>query len=177
MTKSVLAIFAFCAFIPTPAAAQVIYNQPHGLGYIFAGDGTHSMGLNTGFGGERYVFRGLALGAEIGAAGVLADPNIRMGVGSADGSYHFFFKKLLGNAAPFVTGGYSNFFGHNTHVGTGFFGHKPLMTEGYNVGGGVDLFAMKHLGVRFEVRYYGHGGRILNYTFPNVDQFSFVACQ
>jgi hypothetical protein len=158
------------------AMAQETDHSPRGLGYVFAGGGTHGMGLTTGFGGEGYIYRGLGLGAELGAAGGFSDSlNKLIGLGSADASYHFFPKQMRRNVAPFVTGGYSNFFGHNTHVGTGFWGHKPLMTQGFNLGGGVDVFAMKHLGVRFEVRYFGHGGRILNYTFPNVDQFSFVA--
>ena len=134
------------------------------------------MGLTTGFGGEVHIYKGLAPGAELGASGVLGDPNQLIGVGSADASYHFFPKKIRGKGAPFVTGGYSNFFGHHVDKGgTSFGNHKPLMTQGFNLGGGVDIFAKKHLGVRFEVRYYGHGGRILNYTFPNLDQFSFVA--
>jgi len=135
------------------------------------------MGLTTGFGGEGYIYKGLGLGAEIGGVGVadVNDPNKGTGVGSADVSYHLFPKKIRGHAAPFVTGGFTTFFGHNTHTGTGFFGHKPLMTEGFNIGGGVDVFASKHVGVRFDVRYHGHGGRILNYIFPDLDQFSFVA--
>jgi opacity protein-like surface antigen len=173
--KIIIALIALLFMGSAVAMAQDTDHPPRGLGYVFVGGGTHSMGLTTGFGGERYVIKGLGLGAELGAAGVIGDSNKLIGVGSADASYHFFPKKIRGNAAPFLTGGYSNFFGHNTHTGTGFWGHKPLMTQGFNLGGGVDLFAKKHLGVRFEVRYYGHGGRILNYTFPNLDQFSFVA--
>jgi len=131
----------------------------------------------AGFGGEVYVFKGLGIGAEVGVAGldIRGNRNKMTGVGSADLSYHFFPKKIRGNAAPFVAGGYTVFFGHNTHTGTGLWGHKPLMTQGFNVGGGIDVFASKHVGVRFDVRYHGHGGRILNYIYPDLDQFSFVA--
>ena len=172
----IVSLFMGSAF----AMAQDTDHSPRGLGYVFAGGGLaggiHGMGLTTGFGGEGYINKGLALGAELGAAGVLADFNKLTGVGSADASYHFFHSKIRGNAAPFITGGYSNYFGHTVDFGgTSFGNHKALMTQGFNVGGGVDVFAMKHLGVRLEVRCYGHGGRILNYTFPNVEQFSFVA--
>lgn len=43
------------------------------------------------------------------------------------------------------------------------------------LGGGVDLLARKHFGLRFDVRYYDHGGRILRYIYPKIEQFSFVA--
>ena len=168
----IVSLFMGSAF----AMAQDTDHAPRGQGYVFAGGGTHSMGLTTGFGGEGYIYKGLGLGAELGTAGGFGDYLDKLiGVGSADVSYHYFPKKIRGNAAPFLTGGYSNFFGHNIHEGTGFWGHKPLMTQGFNFGGGVDVFAMKHLGVRLDLRYYGHGGRILNYTFPDVNQFSFVA--
>ena len=100
------------------------------------------------------------------------DPG-ELGLGSLDASYHFFPKKVRGNAAPYVSGGYTLFFGHNTIINGG----KDLTTNGFNVGGGVDYYATKHVGVRLDVRYYGHGGRILHYTFPDVDQFTFVAAR
>lgn len=180
--KRLMAVAVLALIAPIMALAQNTDQQkadqqsadhpPRGLGYVFVGEGTHSMGLTTGFGGEAYVFKGLGLGAEIGAADM---SSFVTGVGSADLSYHFFPKKVHGRVSPFITGGYTAFFGHNTHTGTGLFGHKPLMTEGFNIGGGVDLFASKHVGMRFDVRYYGHGGRILNYIYPDLDQFSFVA--
>jgi opacity protein-like surface antigen len=93
------------------------------------------------------------------------------GVASFDMLYHHFPKKLRGNVAPFVNGGYTPFFGHNTHEGPRF----SYATNGFNVGGGIDVFATDHISVRFDTRYYGHGGRILNWVYPDVQQFSFVA--
>jgi hypothetical protein len=173
--KTVIALIVSLFMGSAFAMAQDTDHPPRGLGYVFAGGGTR-LGLTTGFGGEGYIYKGLGLGAELGAAGVLADSNKLTGVGSADASYHFFHRKIRGNASPFVAGGYTSFFGHNVDMGGTSFGHhKPLLTQGFNLGGGVDLFPKKHFGVRFDVRYYGHGGRILNYTFPDVQQFSFVA--
>ena len=48
-------------------------------------------------------------------------------------------------------------------------------TNGFNLGGGADLLSTKHPGLRFDVRYYGHGGRILKNAYPDVAEFSFVA--
>ena len=161
--------------LPCLAWAQSAERPPRGQGYGFVGAGTRAMTPVAGFGGEAYVFNGLGLGAELGGAALTGDPNYKLGVGSANLSYHFFPKKMRDNAAPFVTGGYTMLFGHNTHGGRGFFGHKPLATHGFNVGGGVDIFASNHFGLRLDIRYHGHGGRILNYVYPNVQQFSFTA--
>jgi opacity protein-like surface antigen len=160
--------------LPRFAAAQKPDHPPRGLGYGFVGAGTAGMGLNSGIGGELGIANGFGVGAEVGGIGLTAqDDNKVTGVGSLDLIYHHFPKKLRGNAAPFLTGGYATFFGHNTH--TEFGGGGAYHTHGFNLGGGVDLFATSHLGVRLDLRYYGHGGRILNWVYPNVQQFSFVA--
>lgn len=173
--KKLIVTTALLFLVPAFAWAQDTERPPRWQGYGYFGAGTHLMSPTAGFGGEVYFAKGFGVGAEIGGAGLTGNSNKATGVASADLSYHFFPKKIPGNAAPFVTGGYTVFFGHNTHTGTGLWGHKPLATSGFNVGGGVDVFATKHVGLRFEVRYHGHGGRILNYVFPNVDQFSFTA--
>ena len=126
------------------------------------------MGQTEGFGGEAYAGP-LAIGAEVGTTGLNTTSNGNpnwIGMGSLDFSYHFFLKKTHNQVAPFATGGYTNFFGQDTDTAGGNY------TNGYNVGGGVDLFATKHVGLRFDFRYYGHGGRILWASFPNLDQLS-----
>jgi len=170
--KRLVAAATLLAIMPALASAQNADHQPKALGYAFLGAGTHQMSPTAGFGGEVYVFKGLGIGAEVGVGGldIHGDQNMMIGVGSADLSYHFFPKKIRGNAAPFVAGGYTLFFGHNAGDG-----EKDVSPDGFNIGGGVDVFATKYVGVRLDVRYYGHGGRILKYTFPDVAQFSFVA--
>ena len=177
--KKSIALIALLIIGSAFTMAQDTDHPPRGLGYVFAGGGTHSMGITTGFGGEGFISKGVGVGAEIGEAGLTTTDNYGQsnmtGIGSANASYHFFRKNGL-QASPFATGGYTLFFGHNVDKGgTSFGDHKPLMTQGFNLGGGVDLFSKKHLGVRFEVRYYGHGGRILRFKYPDLDQFSFVA--
>ena len=169
--KRLIALVILLLMAPASMLAQNSDHPPRGQGYAFLGYGTRGMGLNTGFGGELYAYKGLGMGIEFGTAGLgtSANGNINwIGLGSADFSYHFFPKKVMGKAAPFVTGGLTMFFGQDTDV-------TQNLTHGYNVGGGVDLFASKHLGARFDVRYYGHGGRILWASYPDLAQLSFTA--
>ncbi len=166
--KRLIVIIAWLFVIPTLASAQSVYSPPRGLGYGSVGAGTKGMTPTAALGGEVYISKGLAVGAEVGATAITEQK--MFGVGSADLSYHFFSKKNRGSVAPFAAGGYTLFFGHNTSAG------KDVTTNGFNVGGGLDLFTTKRLGVRLDVRYYGHGGRILSrYSFPNIDLLSFVA--
>jgi len=162
--------------VPVLVSAQSTDHQSRGVGYVFVGAGTHNMGLTTGFGGEGYVYKGLGVGAEVGAAGVGASANDNsnlIGVGSADLSYHFFPKKS--KTAPFVAGGYTVFFGQDVFLQYPGLRSPGNYTHGFNVGGGVDLLATKHVGVRLDVRYNAHGDHILWASFPDTAQFSFVA--
>lgn len=179
--KRLIATAALLLVIPALAPAQDNFQPPRVLVYGFGGGATHRMALNAGFGTEFYIYKGLAVGPELGAAGVggransLPDsnPNI-IGVGSLDVSYHFFVKKSTGAIAPFVAGGYSAFFGQDTDTASGNVQH------GYNLGAGLDVMATKYFGVRIDVRHYGHGGRILWASFPNAcvsETFMALPCQ
>ena len=176
--KTLIATTAMLLMAPALSSAQDGDHQSRGLGYVFVGAGTHTMGLTTGFGVEGYVYKGLGMGVEVGTAGLGASANGNpnwIGLGSADASYHFFPKKIQGNAAPFVAGGYTNFFGQDVFLQYPGPRSPGNFVHGFNIGGGVDLFASKHTGVRFDVRYNAHGGRILWASFPSLAQFSFVA--
>ena len=171
-----LIVVAALVFLTIPAStpAQETASPPRGQGYAFVCGATHSMGLTTGVGGELYSSTGLGAGLELGAAGLTTKGDAYYGsyltgVGSADVSYHH-FSKAGNRISPFVAGGYTILFGHNA----GLRG-KDVKTNGYNVGAGADLFASRHAGLRFDVRYYGHGGRILKNRYPDVTEFSFVA--
>lgn len=173
-----LTVIAICLFlVPPSVSAQNTNHPPRGQAYVFVGAATHGMSATVGFGGEGYARNGLGAGIEIGAAS-LSVPITELGLGSADLSYHLFPKKIGGNAAPFVSGGYTLFFGHNAVLPVPQTTKaKNVTTSGFNVGGGVDFFATKYVGARFDVRYYGHGGTILHYTYPDIKQFSFVAAK
>jgi opacity protein-like surface antigen len=120
--------------------------------YIFHERG----GVNLGFGGEANVYKGMGVGVELGYANTAwsLDRYTAVGLGSTDLSYHFRPKKNHKRVDPFVTGGYSLYFGHGE-------------TSGFNLGGGVNLWAAKHAALRLEGRYYDHIG----YLFHNVNRF------
>jgi hypothetical protein len=170
--RILITILAIFVFESAPLMAQEALNPPRGLGYVFFGPATNQMGLTAGFGGEGYVSKNFAIGLEAGTTGFTTisrgNPNW-IGLGSANFSYHFSPKQYKGKVAPFITGGYTNFFGQDTDTPGG------NTTNGLNVGGGVDLFASKRLGVRFDARYYAHGGRILWPSFPSGTDFNFTA--
>jgi hypothetical protein len=168
--------------VPVVVLAQSADPSPRGQAYIFIGAATHQMGATAGFGGEVYSSRGLGVGVEAGTAGFNTSTNGNpnwIGLGSADLSYHFFRKTIERHVAPFITGGYTVFFGQDTCTGLGAClatdKYGPNYTNGFNIGAGVDFFATKHAGLRFDVRYYGHGGRILWASFPNDAQLDFIA--
>jgi opacity protein-like surface antigen len=172
--KSIFIALVLFILLPRIATAQKPADPPRGLVYIFAGGGTAGMDLNAGFGAEVRVANGFGAGGELGAIGLGAsDKNKNTGLASFNFNYHYFQKRPRIKWAPFATAGVSDFFGHNTHTEYG--GGGAYHTFGFNFGGGLDVFATRHVGVRFETRYYGHGGRILNWVYPNVQQFSFVA--
>ncbi len=173
--KRLIAVLVLLVMTPAGALAQNsdppnADHPPNGLGYIFYGGATHSMGQTAGFGGEAYV-KGLGANIEIGTAGyttsAYGNPNW-IGTGSLDLTYHYFGKRTWTKAAPFVTGGFTDFFGQDTDI-------SENQAFGFNLGGGVDFFAARHFGLRLDVRYYGHGDHILWPSFPGVDQLSFTA--
>jgi hypothetical protein len=104
-------------------------------------------GNNTGFGGEVLGRNGVGMGVELGYAGSdwsFSGKGSAIGVGSLDASYHFFGNKSRKKVEPFATGGYSLCYGERTTT-----------QSGYNIGGGVNIWFIKHAAVRLEVRYQG----------------------
>ena len=102
-------------------------------------------GVNAGFGGELFLHKGLSVGVEpaYAAPNWNFNRNEAIGVISVNGSYHFFNKKRGGKLEPFVTGGYSLYY-------------PDEVQNGFNFGGGVNLWLSKHAGVRLEIRDQDH---------------------
>jgi len=100
-------------------------------------------GTNTGFGGELLGRKGLGVGIELGygAPDWSFSGDGAVGVGSVNGSYHFFGGRTRRRVDPFVSGGYSLYFGQRT-----------TFQSGFNVGGGVNLWFIKHAALRLEIR-------------------------
>jgi hypothetical protein len=123
-------------------------------GYIFAAPGAYVgysdsvATLHVGGGGEALVYRGLGVGAEIGAIGALEESGGGLGLFSVNGSYHFGQK---GKIVPFLTGGYSVVGGNGT---------RNLA----NFGIGVNYWLRERIGIRLEFRdhfYLDGAGRQL----------------
>jgi len=135
---------------PIVSNTQYIFNTAY-AGVVFPDDTPppsnlffHKRGgVNTGFGGEVFVYKGLGVGAEAGYAAPNWSFNGNNGVGvvSMDASYHFFSKKNHRKIEPFVVGGYNLYYGDRTDTQNGF-----------NIGGGVNLWVAKHTALRLEVR-------------------------
>ncbi len=101
-------------------------------------------GNNTGFGGELLErSSGLGVGIELGYGGPnwSFNGNGAVGVGSVNFSYHFFSTHSRRRVDPFVSGGYSLYFGKRT-----------TFQSGFNVGGGVNLWFARHAALRLEIR-------------------------
>jgi hypothetical protein len=141
-----------------PQASRACYEvlRPPANCYLTAVGGT-----NTGFGGEVLVRKGVGVVVELGYAGPdwSFSGNGAIGVGSANGSYHFFGNKSRRRIDPFATGGYSLYFGQRT-----------TFTSGFNFGGGVNIWVLKHAALRLEIR--GQGG--IN-DFQGFSQFTHYA--
>jgi hypothetical protein len=112
-------------------------------------------GNNTGFGGEVLGDKGVGVGLEFGYAGPdwSFDGGGAVGVGSLDATYHFFGNRNRRKVEPFATGGYSL-----------YYGQRDTLQSGYNVGGGVNIWFIKHAALRLEVRYQGGIDRFQGYS-------------
>lgn len=133
--------------IPKVALAQDSTESYKGQGYVFYGPGRAPGGgavQQIGGGGEGFLYKGLAAGAELGymfPAGGISDG---LGLFSLNGSYHL-NRRYEAKLSPFLGSGYSLAFRSD---------HLNL----YNFGGGVTWWMTKHLGVRLELRDYVWSG-------------------
>jgi hypothetical protein len=134
-----------------PALAQTS-NSSRGQGYLFVAPGvgmgnsrlTSGASFQIGGGGEGFVYKGLGVGAEIGAAGSLSD-YYYFGVGSVNLSYHFLPSATDRKLEPFVSLGYTLFF-------------RAGVTHGGHAGFGLNRWLNKNVALRFEIRDDVEGG-------------------
>jgi len=133
------------------ASAWAQNAEPHyrGQGYAYFGLGAglgggvfeHPAVEQLGFGGEGFLYKGFAVGAEAG----YAHWNFSQAwIGSADSSYHFRRHAPRGGVDPFVLLGVSVFGPTQKGGGRG--------TPVGNFGGGVNWWMWKHAALRFEFR-------------------------
>ena len=88
-------------------------DQPRGQGYVFAAPGgqlstTPQLGtIHLGGGGEGFLYKGLAVGGEIGYLAPFRGFKDGVGIAYINGSYHFGKRDGGHRFVPFLTGGYS----------------------------------------------------------------------
>jgi hypothetical protein len=145
---------AFVFIAPLVSNTQYVFNPVY-AGVVFPIDTPAPSnlffqkrgGVNTGFGGEVFIYKGLGVGAEAGYAAPnwSFNGNDGLGVVSLDASYHFFNNKNHKRLEPFISGGYSLYYGERTET-----------ESGVNVGAGVNLWFAKHAALRLEIREQDH---------------------
>jgi hypothetical protein len=125
--------------------------QPSSNGYLVAGAGARDSKLisEAALGGEWVIGKGFGVGGELGAeAG-----HDSFGYFSANGTYHLAAATAQRKLDPFVTGGYT--------FGFSLFGHNASL---FNVGGGINFWLWRRVGLRAEVRdIVAHGDNSPNF--------------
>jgi hypothetical protein len=141
--KKSLIVICILILLPALALGQQSDHKTAGRGYGFVspgvafGGGSSTSFLHFGGGGEANLYKGLGIGAEIGYLASFRYISDGVGMFSVNGLYNF--EKQGSKIAPFITGGYSLIFRS---------GHVNAM----NIGGGVDYWFAKRVGMRFEFR-------------------------
>jgi Leucine carboxyl methyltransferase len=118
-----------------------------------AGTAKGATTLHYGGGGERLIYRGLGLGAELGNVTPIGDFGHGLGILSATASYSFGGRQSSRRFTPFVSGGYSLKFRDDDDSGGGI-----------NIGGGVQYWASPRVAVRVEFRDHHFFKGVLTFT-------------
>lgn len=121
--------------------------------YAFFGRRTSTPGTNSAGGGfDVFPYKGIAVGGDVGTT--IGNPDGRITLWSAGGSYHFFCCRYQRRVEPFLGAGFTYLAGSvNTH-GISYPNSSGQNRNGSNFNGGLIVWPAKHLGVRFEVRDY-----------------------
>ena len=148
-TKLLLIVMAGLA---APLGAETVGEQPYyGSGYAALGLAScvHGVG-NVSFagGGDAFLYRGLALGGEIGYYRFVERGSNAFGLGGLNAGYHFINRRRPGKIEPFVSGGLAAAF-------------RNSVTPGVTFGGGVNYWFSRRVGLRLEGRAYGFAGEAL----------------
>lgn len=138
MLKPISTLFLLLCF--AAAMPGQGFEQHRGQGYAFFAPGKveSTAVLHFGAGGERFIYRGLAAGGDIGY--LFPAESFRYGVGllSVNGSYHL-NRNSHWIVSPFVTSGYSLAF-------------RGAAANMVNVGGGLNYWLGERTGLRLEFR-------------------------
>jgi len=126
-------------------------------GYIFAAPGgikgESLMTMHLGGGGEAYVYKGFAVGAELGYLAPIRYLGDGIGILSANGSHHFRNLTRSGRFVPFLSLGYS-------------LGFRSGTVSGVNFGAGTNYWITDRQGLRLEFRDHAlHFGRVFEHLY------------
>lgn len=132
-----------CLAVLAMASATLALAQEHNAqGYVFfapgviTSPGSSSASLHLGGGGEGFLHKNIAAGAELGYVAPWSDFGGGLGIFSLDGQYHFARGQKV---VPFVTAGYSLGF-HSGHINL------------FNYGVGANIWTSRNRGLRLEFR-------------------------
>ena len=120
--------------------SKPIYNG-HGYAYFGIGGRTQvgTSFLSFGGGGEGFLYKGLAAGAELAYMAPRCCMNEGIGLLGISGAHHFVNRRAPGRVVPFVTAGFTG-------------GFRSGWGNLWNWGGGATVWMNDHLGLRLEVR-------------------------
>jgi hypothetical protein len=140
--KTVLLTCVALTVLALPGLAQSDYNG-HGFGYfgVDLKSDRYARLLTAGAGGEAFLWKGLAAGADIGYVFPSSEGSDGFGLLSVNPAYHFTNRSRTQKLVPFVTAGYA-------------LGFRSGTANFFNWGGGVTYWPAERLGVRLEVRDY-----------------------
>jgi hypothetical protein len=133
-TRIGILVLIFCAAAPAQSTYGYGFIAPGGL--TFAGHTEAT--LHLGFGVDVPIWKGLGLGAELGALGPTRSFSDAVGIFSPDASYHFIHDRSR-KADPFVVAGYTLLFRTDT-------------ANLFNFGGGTNYWFSDRVGFRVEFR-------------------------
>ncbi len=140
-------ISAVCCLLIVVCVARAGENDPvrRGQGYVFfAPGGATSSGyteavMHVGGGVEGLLYKGLGIGAEIGYLYPTVSASSGVAVVSLNGLYQFGSPGAKRKVVPFITGGWS-------------MAIRDGMVNGANVGGGLNYWFTRRMGLRLEFR-------------------------
>jgi hypothetical protein len=140
-------------FVFAPSAPAQTTGKYSLEGYAFFGRRNSTPGTNAGgAGGDVFVFKGLAVGGDVGTT--VGKPDNRITIGSVGSSYHVLCCHAEHKLEPFIGAGYSYLGGDiNTH-GRVYAWDPGQDRSGPNFNQGLIVWPARHVGARFEVREY-----------------------
>jgi hypothetical protein len=110
--RKMIAIWAWTLLVVFTARGQAQTTSKYCCeGYAFFSRRTSTPGTNVGgVGGDIFIYKGLAVGGDVGTT--LGNPDNKITIGSADVSYHFACRNARLKVEPFIATGWSYLAGH-----------------------------------------------------------------